>query len=1363
MSPSGYLPIASDAHNIGANADQCFMGRRPQNWRPQNVGGTDDFGVDYQVQTIENNQVADIFRVQLKGTTVPTLVDNGSCFSIQLNASTVRYYARFTEPILLVLCDLSASPMAIDCPLYYVWIQDELRRINSRALPDEQTYINLRVPKENVLNAGTNLSGALSQFRVLANIGPSLRLTVDQQFPGLDDGGKIAQLGKIPRGFSERNPALMESMAEDPVTFWPDKPVGSLVWYLSEAERHFSLGAFPRAQEMLAAASVKLETATPLDLGEYWYLQGRLHLANLCQESSCEAFQRAIDACPNSSRYIAAWAETKMGIAFALDGHRDLLEVHDRLQSTEPAILGVKARLLAAEKRDEEAEAILDSFSGVEQLSNKAIIRTTQGRWQDVVEICSDGLALGNVKDATRLLFLILKSKAQFHLAIDLGPEKGANHVRIPLFARSDTSAELLNEAWNGMQSAMEGLRIAGWPINIEIIADVISATASILQKEGEALGALADAAEKRPGLQTLQAAVESLATRTGNFDLALKANSRRPVNSTSTLQKVCLLHMANRDAECVSYFESHLIGVDRSEVIFDEALTSAILSADRLVKTNLVKKWMELFDDDPRLAGQKAILKYALTISNKKARRPDGIATLFNTFCELGKPSSMAMQLFFALNPHRHEEAEKIMVVVSILNENRLFPLDAILHLGQAYATLERWDDLLAWISNAQIRFPAQQNLIAVKALSLDRLGHAAEARALLLPLIEQGSTDKFVLNAQIDITTRCGFIEDAIAAAEILALSDPVNRLKHLRLLHNLIRVKSPSDPRAHDIAWRMGELAEPDNEVDEGIFLMSIAISPSPSEPDPVHIKEYQERLRAYSAKFPDSSIMRSATVSENASADELMAILSHLIGESPEQLAARQRRDETLAKNGRLAPFAWRPALTYREARDVPQLWEICKAAKGTDPRAVLPMIQNQWTAFPWSEMKNRTPVMDLLTLLVTYDLGILDLLFELFAYIAIPQLTMFELGRMADPLGDSANREKCFGIQRILQAHFTQLHQPRLIKSNFSEDTAECIKTTEELKSWSRQAPYLLYSDDSYIRIFCQENDPDFQGICTLDVLSALEQQGLLSSSEVSEKIGTLCIWGVGVAIEQRWQVCSLPAELATAKTLNEGVEIIRNAPQCAAIFSRMWDREDVNHSDLLNHAGSLVAGMLLDFKLNPVAVASLMVVWHGAAIQKPDSPPHVMAVLARLIAKAATHIFQKTNAPEVSGHLWHILFLLVPHVTGKDLDDESMADILHMMTAAAVHYDLIERPFSQLSLGSFLESGSKDASPVKPVFRQISKYWRKSLIAELGVCTPTPGHLWERQSMPAYWRSWQRTRVQMTVAWTGMLATTGRI
>jgi tetratricopeptide (TPR) repeat protein len=1351
MSDISKLPTASDAQNIGFRADKCFVACCPETWLPQNVGGTDDFGIDYQVQTLENGHLTDMFRVQLKGTTVPSLNVRGSHFSIQLKASTIRYYARFTEPILLVLCDLSVNPVAIKCPLYYVWIHDELRRINSGNLPNARSFVNLHIPTENVLNGETNLSKSFSQFRALANIGASLDMTLERREPSLDSIARAALIEKLPDGFSTRSAALMESLAEEPATVWPDRPVNSMAWFLYEAEQNLNSGGFARAEEMLASAYGKLGTSVSLEVAEYWHLKGRAQLANLSQEAACEAFERAIAAEPNHPKYVAAWAETKFGIDFCEDGRNDFSEIYSRLTSPEPAVQSIRARILAAEKRYSEAEQILETLSGAEELSAQAILHTMRSRSREAVVVCETGLSLPNVKYTTRLLFVILKARAKFNLAVDVESDAAHGPVRMPLTGKPGADLELLLDAWEGMKTAIDGLRAAGWPANIEFVADILCAAASILDKEEQALAMLSEAAEKRPALPVLQAAVESLAAQTGNFELAMKANSRQPQNSTTKLRKACLLHMTKKDAECVSFFESQLPTFDQADPMFGEALTLAVTSADRLVKTDLVKAWLALFNSRPELAHQRAVWEYFSTVSKNKAKRAQALAALFASFERYEKPLSLAIHLFHALNPHRPEEAVKIIAVAKVVMEDRLFPLDAIFQLGQAFTTLEQWPELLSLSQEGQRRFGDNKILVAVTALALDRLGRTAEARDLLSPLIALGVTEPFILGTHIEIATRCGFIEEAIKVAEMmLSLSnDNEKKIEHLRLLHNLVRAKNPSDPRAYDIAWRVGELTSPNDEIEEGKFLMMLMVSNHPEATDLAQIAESQERFRNYRANFPHSSILRSATIPENATPDELLTTLMKLVGDTPEELEARQRRDDQLNESERHIPFAWRPNLYANLASDLPQLWEISKKAKGTDWRVLLSMISGQWTALPWSAMRDRVPLMDLLSLQLAQDLDILDLIFRLFPKVAVPHLSMSELGKLADPLVGSIIREKCLAIQATLQNNFGQLLQPRMIKSEL-EDAIEFAKITDELKGLSRQSPYLLYSDDAYFRIFCQEHEQDFQSVCVLDILSAMEEQCLLTTREVAEKVGMLCAWGVGVAIEQRWQVASLPENLGSVPNVAAGVDLLQASQLCISIFDGMWDRPNASYSELLTHAGGLVASMLIGENQSAMSIASLMVIWHTKAIGLPGAPHNDLASLALLVRNAAATVPGIGATPGVSTRLWRVFLHLVTHIEGKALDEIGMVDSVMMLAGAAANHDL-NLDLGRGSLKTFFDSGLRDGSATKLAFKTSYKLWRRSLIRERGLSSLGVNHYWQKSvERPRYWNLWgQRAHVEL--------------
>ena len=59
------LPKESLSQEIGHKADLAFTARRPTSWRPHNLGGTDDVGLDYQVQIVQAGVYRYPFRLQL--------------------------------------------------------------------------------------------------------------------------------------------------------------------------------------------------------------------------------------------------------------------------------------------------------------------------------------------------------------------------------------------------------------------------------------------------------------------------------------------------------------------------------------------------------------------------------------------------------------------------------------------------------------------------------------------------------------------------------------------------------------------------------------------------------------------------------------------------------------------------------------------------------------------------------------------------------------------------------------------------------------------------------------------------------------------------------------------------------------------------------------------------------------------------------------------------------------------------------------------------------------------------------------------------------------------------------------------------
>src|SRR5450830_109273 len=265
-------PQVSEAQEIGNLAVRCFHANHPLTWHTDSGSSDNDFGFDFSIQVKENDQIKWSFKVQLKGTKSPDLNAAGDLFSISLSASTVRYYANTTEPILLVLADISIDPThPKNCPLYYLWIHDGLRRFNEaegKGLPDEQKYVTFNIPKNNQLTEDTDLSGSIDDQVRISKVGNFLHTVIERHHPHLDSASKISLAENIPHALNKRGAAFINAVVEDSHTLWPEPKTGTLRWDITESLRLLKSGNVADSEEMLNKARSHSEQSQAIEQAE---------------------------------------------------------------------------------------------------------------------------------------------------------------------------------------------------------------------------------------------------------------------------------------------------------------------------------------------------------------------------------------------------------------------------------------------------------------------------------------------------------------------------------------------------------------------------------------------------------------------------------------------------------------------------------------------------------------------------------------------------------------------------------------------------------------------------------------------------------------------------------------------------------------------------------------------------------------------------------------------------------------------------------------------------------------------------------------------------------------------------------------
>lgn len=1258
MPVAGPLPQTGDQHDINADADRCFRARCPRDWRVHSLEGTDDYGLDFNIQTTPGQQATDIFRVQLKGTRSPDFSADEEFVSIQLKASTVRYYDRLVEPVLLVVCDLSVDPEPVDCQLYYAWLRDELRRIDVSRLPEDQKYVTLRVPTANKLR-GADLSAEIQRQNELSRAGHAIDVRVEQTHPGLEVEERVSIVQGVTKGIAARSAAFIDALSAPVEEHWLNPPPHSLPWHLNRAKEFMRTTLLASTARELQSAEGMLDGATSLEESEYWFLRGKFLTAAGSDVEASAAFKQA-HAKNALSKYLAAWAEAEIRVRYDGVGPAPYPDLLAALVGEDPFILSAKSRVLAAEGRFDDSISTADRISGPERHAARALAHTMYSKPAEALADCDRGLAESNLPENARQMLLVLRARAMFSLAQPA--MSGDEDITLPPRGTAGTDAIKVKAAWYAIEAAVDVLREVGWSSNIEHVADIWGVTASILGKQKETLLAFSEAARVRPHLENVQASLESLAAQCGEFSVALEANDRLPESHTRNLRRTLLLHEAQQHGACLRWFDHKFESFDRRHELFGPAATVAALSAHRLARPDLVGAWAAALESTSELREHAALLHYYLALELNKLGNDEALRSLLVRYDELGRPFDMAVALLQELNPTDQTQAEELIEVAAKVRE-KVEPSPAMaVHVGLALVTTERWHDLLALCEDLKARIPAGPRMLAFEALALDRLGSTDKARQLLEQMLAGGLIDRLALNTYVTIMVRCGYVEEALKAAERImeAATSKKQRMDCIRLLFNLIQNSDPSSNRLFALATQMGALADRDSEVEEGIYLvMSLTATLAESnKPSDVDRSEFQERAIAFFAKFPNSKIIRKGEFREDATAEDLLAQLKQLAGITEDREAFRTRIENQLQQGLTIVPFSWRPQLILSAAHDAVHLWEIAKTSGVDDRKFHLSMISDvNWTPPAAASLRDRTPLMDLTALMVLFDLGLIDKAVEFFGRVAIAKSTLETLATLVNPFSGSPLRSKCLSLQNALKPHYANVMQPSAADLPDEGEDGESEAVGREHKEIIRlctepRGHYRLYSDDLAFRVLCSGGHPS-DGICTLDVLAGLAQVGSLSRREVAAKIATLCAWRVGLVVRYEDLVSLIPEKIREARSVGEGIAILDADRDFTVTVSAIWDFR-ARFEGTLAHAAAVLRRLADESDLNDVAAAAVLGQWYVRAGLKNDAPPSALQVLTRLVLRAA----QPGHLSKPASYLlWSVYKRLVEHQHGSYMDE----------------------------------------------------------------------------------------------------------
>ncbi|KPW71826.1 MULTISPECIES: hypothetical protein [Pseudomonas syringae group] len=314
----------------------------------------------------------------------------------------------------------------------------------------------------------------------------------------------------------------------------------------------------------------------------------------------------------------------------------------------------------------------------------------------------------------------------------------------------------------------------------------------------------------------------------------------------------------------------------------------------------------MGLLEADPALAPEAALAQFYLQLEMSRLAKDEALRTLQARYEELDRPVSIALTLIHELDPTDPQSAQACVRLSERITEHYVFSPAVAARLGLALVTLRDWQGIVELCQSNRVRVEPGDRMGAFEALALDHLGETEKARDRLLKIVATGSDDPLALNTYATIATRCGYVDDAVEAAEraLETARSKGEQLEFIKLLFFLIQFSDPTSERLLELALRAGELVDQSVESQEGTYLM-MHLSGTLGGRSDIDLARDREQFRtradAFFRNFPNSRMLWRGEIREGASGTELVESLKALTGMTPDREAFQKRQSAPYSRD------------------------------------------------------------------------------------------------------------------------------------------------------------------------------------------------------------------------------------------------------------------------------------------------------------------------------------------------------------------------------------------------------------------------------------------------------------------------------
>lgn len=1086
-------PGYSVSQKIGTLGKRVFLGGHPDAWFTESEPAQNsDFGFDMSMWAEGLGRIRGRFSVQLKAGAKTNFAGPAAeqFIQVELTPETCNLYLQDGQPVLLVFVALQDETSTAGAEMYYLWIEEELRkRLEDRLAFDETDPDNMtfRVPVTNQLTQELDVSAHLEEYWTHTRIANRLRspegtgalTTVSSLSPRAQSALTATGHKNLDRWLTN------EVLTGD--NLWPTPKSGTVVARIKQLNELLSHGNVTDADCLIDEINREhLEDSEVL--AEFRFQEGRRFLLDGSSEQALNRFSAAGTLQPESAKFYAAELEAAVAANFGSAPRipPGLLARADQFGADEDVRFQL-VRIFALEENHQKAEELIAGLSGPNKIKAETLYSAIKNDWAKVLSSADRGLS-AHPDTRTAKFLKILRLRAVLNIVT-------GGQGSITVGGRPDLKA---SDAVALRDATLESLREAqayGWPSNSEMILDCASAICVTFGPDRELLSLLSDFAQKRPKLRDAQETLARVATFIDEPSIAISALKRIDDPNPEDLARLVLLYgESGAHAEAVEVALEHLIDKPH-ETLIDVAVAMAAMSAYRLgATTEEARLRAFVADGDP---ASKSLLLFITDSLKDPEYRGENLDRLWEDAMRGGGNETLQDNLLQYLRPDREADVDRILEICTLTLRRRSLTEMEAAKFSAALLRRERFQELIDFTARAQEFYPQNENVGLARAIALERIGQPSAAEQVLRRFDHSSRTD--LVNARTQLLLRIGDIDALISLTKraLAAAKDHADRFHYHRTLATL---HSRGDRSQYlESVWRLGEAANKDVESEEGVFLLHflMATNSASAEVSKQRVLEFQERVKRFTESFPDSSILRVGHFSKDTSPEDLLSQLQRMAGVSDEHAMAYQKARVFGERSGSHIPFGYRPRTYAPYVSNVADLLRITINAwhRGESSRIIVGDI-----AYPLTE-PSLPPILDLVSVILLVELGLFDKLFSVWTAVAIPKESLAHLSElMFGPL-DAGNSDLIDRVTEAIRRNHAAIVQPgppigeevNYPHSEFATIRAEVASKRHEYLSVDLAAAAILSIDER------------ISGRCrTLwDFLQAAEEKGALSKTDAT--------------------------------------------------------------------------------------------------------------------------------------------------------------------------------------------------------------------------------------------------------------------